>query len=117
MIFNLRLSDGLMRPSEKSFKVDVKIRGIMKYLLFLSALALSACAATHQEEYLVSAYDSKGHLLNKRVQLGSNKAGVPLAQDTLCKIHPRAVIRVHTKWNKRLAEDFKPYSCGLKKEL
>ncbi|MDO4226115.1 MULTISPECIES: hypothetical protein [Neisseria] len=89
----------------------------MKYLLLLSALALSACAATHQEEYLVSAYDGKGRLLSKRVQLGSNKAGVPLARDTLCKIHPRAVIRVHTKGSKQLAEDFKPYSCSQKKEI
>lgn len=89
----------------------------MKYLLFLSALALSACAATHREEYLVSAYDGKGRLLSKRVQLGSNKAGVPLARDTLCEIHPRAIIRVHKKMSKQLAGDFKPYSCNSKKEL
>lgn len=89
----------------------------MKFLFLLSALVLSACAATHQEEYLVSAYDGKGRLLSKRVQLGSNKAGVPLARDTLCKIHPKSVIRVHTKWNKQLARDFKPYSCSQKKEI
>ncbi|MDO4906510.1 hypothetical protein [Neisseria sp.] len=89
----------------------------MKYLFLLSALVLSACAVIHQEEYLVSAYDGQGRLLSKRVQLGSNKAGVPLARDTLCKIHPRSVIRVHTKWNKQLAKDFRPYSCSLKKEI
>lgn len=89
----------------------------MKYLFLLSALVLSACAATHQEEYLVSAYDGKGRLLSKRVQLGSNKAGVPLVRDTLCKIHAGAVIRVHTGWNKQLAKGFKPYSCSLKKEI
>lgn len=84
----------------------------MKYFLFCAVLFLSACASTSGEQYLVSAYDGKGRLLTKRVELGSNKAGIPLVRDTLCGVYPRAVIRVHEKASKRLAKDFKPYSCG-----
>ncbi|MCS4532816.1 hypothetical protein [Neisseria montereyensis] len=87
----------------------------MKYFLILSACMLSACAATASEEYLVSAYDQKGRLLNKRIELGSNQAGIPLASDTLCKTHPNAIIRVHNKANKQLAKNYRPYSCRNKR--
>ncbi|KPN74819.1 MULTISPECIES: hypothetical protein [Neisseria] len=83
----------------------------MRYFLFCAVCFLSACASTNNEQYLVSAYDAKGRLLTKRVELGSNKAGVPLVRDTLCKVYPKAVIRVHEKTSKQLAKDFQPYSC------
>ncbi|MDO5068640.1 hypothetical protein [Neisseria zoodegmatis] len=83
----------------------------MRYFLFCAVCFLSACASTNNEQYLVSAYDGKGRLLTKRVELGSNKAGIPLVRDTLCEVYPKAVIRVHEKTSKQLAKDFQPYSC------
>ncbi|OSI08169.1 Uncharacterised protein [Neisseria animaloris] len=83
----------------------------MKYTVLLFTLLLGACASTPEEEYLVSAYDSHGRLLSKRVEMGSNRAGVPFARDTLCKVHPKAIIRVHNKATKQMVKEYPPYKC------
>ncbi|UOO82848.1 hypothetical protein LVJ83_05145 [Uruburuella testudinis] len=83
----------------------------MKYAVLLSALVLSACAGLAGKEYSVEAYNSRGQLLNKRIALDSNKAGIPVARDSLCKTYPNATIRVYNNITKQELKDASPYSC------
>lgn len=82
----------------------------MKYIVLLSVLALGACASWQGKEYSVGAYNSQGKLLNKIVSIDSNRAGIPMARDSLCKAHPNAIIRVHNNVTKQELTDSR-YSC------
>ena len=62
------------------------------YYLLLPAIFLTACASHHA--YSVEAYSSKGRLLSKRADLDSNKEGIEMARQTLCKTYPNAIIKV-----------------------
>lgn len=88
----------------------------MRYAVLLLVVMLAACAVNEktkaEEEYLVSVYDTKGRLLSRRIELGGNKASIPLVRDTLCKVHPYGIIRVHNKYTKTLAKEYQPYSCS-----
>ena len=56
---------------------------------------LGACAAFEGKEYSVNAYDARGRMLNKRFEMDSNKAGIPVARSVLCKRYPHATVRVY----------------------
>ena len=47
-----------------------------------------ACAAFEGKEYSVNAYDARGRMLNKRFEMDSNKAGIPVVRSVLCKRYP-----------------------------
>lgn len=83
----------------------------MKYAILLSVLALSACASWQGKEYSLRAYNSQGQLLGKNFQLDSNRAGIPMARDSLCKAHPNATIRVRNNVTKQELTEYSPYSC------
>lgn len=82
----------------------------MKYLLYLSVGLLGACAL-QGKEYSVGAYDHQGKLLNRVVELDSNKAGIPIARDSLCKTYPHATIRVYNNMTKHELKEYSPYAC------
>ncbi len=83
----------------------------MKYAVLLSLLVLGACASWQGKEYSVRAYNSQGKLLSKNFQLDSNLAGIPMARDSLCKVHPNATIRVRNNVTKQEQTEYSPYSC------
>ncbi|MDO4640556.1 MAG: hypothetical protein Q4A84_02465 [Neisseria sp.] len=82
----------------------------MKYAaLLLSVLVLGACSTS--SNYVLTAYTTKGKVLNKKVELASNEAGIPTMRDTLCKTYPNAVIRIHKRISGQEATEYSPYSC------
>ncbi|WP_082391803.1 hypothetical protein [Neisseria sp. 83E34] len=82
----------------------------MKCLILLfTSLTLVACA-TPNPAYTLTAYTTKGRMLGKKVELSSNKAGIPMMRDTLCKTYPNAIIRVRDK-NGNEATEYSPYTC------
>lgn len=83
----------------------------MKYMILLPVLALAACAGLSGKEYSIAAYDSNGRLLSKRVELDSNEAGISIARDTLCRVHPGATVRVHNNFTRMEVKKYSPYSC------
>ncbi|MCP1661194.1 hypothetical protein [Neisseria perflava] len=83
----------------------------MKIMLYLPLLLLAACASMQGKEYSVAAYNSQGRQLNKVVELDSNKAGIPIARDSLCKTYPNATIRVYNNITRQELKEYSPYSC------
>ncbi|WP_107687666.1 hypothetical protein [Neisseria wadsworthii] len=82
----------------------------MKYLtLLFTGLTLVACAIPNPA-YTLTAYTAKGKILGKKVELSSNKAGIPMMRDTLCKTYPKAIIHVRDK-NGNEATEYSPYAC------
>ena len=47
---------------------------------------LGACAAFEGKEYSVNAYDARGRMLNKRFEMDSNKAGIPVARSVCANV-------------------------------
>lgn len=83
----------------------------MKYTaLLLSVLVIGACT-TPANHYTLTAYTTKGRVINKKTELSSNEAGIPMARDTLCRTYPHAVIRVHNNRAGQEATNYSPYSC------
>lgn len=72
---------------------------------------LGACAAFEGKEYSVNAYDARGRMLNKRFEMDSNKAGIPVARSVLCKRYPGATVRVNNNFTGREVKEYSPYSC------
>lgn len=68
----------------------------MKYALSAAAALLLAACAAATNSYSVGAYNSSGRLLNQKVEIDSNQAGIRVAAGALCKVHPGAQIRVHS---------------------
>ena len=62
------------------------------FCLSTAVMFLAACAASNA--YSVQAYNKQGRLLSKRADLDSNKEGIGIARETLCKTYPNAIIKV-----------------------
>lgn len=79
--------------------------------LFLATMVLAACVGFSGKEYSVNAYDRNGRMLNKRFEMDSNKAGIPIARSTLCKTYPNATVRVFNNITGQELKEYGPYSC------
>ena len=67
---------------------------------------LGACAAFEGKEYSVNAYDARGRMLNKRFEMDSNKAGIPVARSVLCKT-------LSARYRARLQQFYRTGSQGI----
>ncbi|EIG27969.1 hypothetical protein [Neisseria sicca] len=72
---------------------------------------LGSCAAFEGKEYSVNAYDARGRMLNKRFEMDSNKAGIPVARSVLCKRYPHATVRVYNNFTGQEVREYSPHSC------
>ena len=69
---------------------------------------LGACAAFEGKEYSVNAYDARGRMLNKRFEMDSNKAGIPVARSVLCKRYPHATVCVYNNFTGQEVREYSP---------
>lgn len=70
---------------------------------------LGACAAFEGKEYSVNAYDARGRMLNKRFEMDSNKAGIPVARSVLCSF----VQTLSARYRARLQQFYRTGSQGI----
>ncbi|KLT73303.1 hypothetical protein PL75_03550 [Neisseria arctica] len=87
----------------------------MRYAALTFVLLLGACASWQGKEYAVGAYTASGQPVNKHFKINSNKAGIEVARDSLCKVYPNAIIRVYNNITRQEVVEYSPYSCRTRR--
>ena len=103
----------IFRAEANGMKIhrSISMKPISLFPLLAVVSLLGACAAFEGKEYSVNAYDARGRMLNKRFEMDSNKAGIPVARSVLCKRYPHATVRVYNNFTGQEVREYSPHSC------